>query len=269
MDPIKSALNLFRRLPPEDVESTFHAVTVLREALTDELLQHIDFPLKVGYDKDANKSFIISDFNCNGDSYRSPWTNKYFPPSDNGFFPNRQLRHLEEIANFLFEKYTEMYYDQALSSVYLWDSDSHICGCFLIMKEVLESPKQEAYGSWHSIHLVEVIPDISQKKAEYRLTSSIQLYLTIKGSAIGVAKQNGTLTRQASAMMAYSRDEDHVANVGQMIEEMENFVRSNLDTLYMSKNQETVDTIRILHPSDLPKRSLLAELSGKLKPRME
>ena len=71
MDPIKSALNLFRRLPPEDVESTFHAVTVLREALTDELLQHIDFPLKVGYDKDANKSFIISDFNCNGDSYRS------------------------------------------------------------------------------------------------------------------------------------------------------------------------------------------------------
>ena len=54
-----------------------------------------------------------------------------------------------------------------------------------------------------------------------------------------------------------------------MIEEMENFVRSNLDTLYMSKNQETVDTIRILHPSDLPKRSLLAELSGKLKPRME
>ena len=135
--------------------------------------------------------------------------------------------------------------------------------------EVLESPKQEAYGSWHSIHLVEVIPDISQKKAEYRLTSSIQLYLTIKGSAIGVAKQNGTLTRQASAMMAYSRDEDHVANVGQMIEEMENFVRSNLATLYMSKNQETVDTIRILHPSDLPKRSLLAELSGKLKPRME
>lgn len=70
MDPVKSALNLFRRLPPEDVESTFRSITLLREDLTDELLQHIDFPLKVGYDNEAEKSYILSDFNCNGNSYR-------------------------------------------------------------------------------------------------------------------------------------------------------------------------------------------------------
>ena len=63
--------------------------------------------------------------------------------------------------------------------------------------------------------------------------------------------------------MEYTTDEDHLQNLGQMIEQMENFVRSNLDMLYMSKNQETVDSIRILHPSDLPKRSLLAELSNR------
>lgn len=135
--------------------------------------------------------------------------------------------------------------------------------------EVTKNPQQEACGSWHSLHLIEIIPDASQKKAEYRLTTSIQLYLTIENKSIGMAKQNGTLTRQASSVMPFSTDSDHISNIGQMIEEMENFVRSNLDILYLSKNQETIDSIRILHPSDLPKRSMLAELSGKLKPRVE
>lgn len=135
--------------------------------------------------------------------------------------------------------------------------------------EVTKNPQQEAYGSWHSLHLIEIIPDASQRKAEYRLTTSIQLYLTIENKSIGVAKQNGTLTRQASSVMPFSTESDHISNIGQMIEEMENFVRSNLDILYLSKNQETIDSIRILHPSDLPKRSMLAELSGKLKPRVE
>ena len=69
--------------------------------------------------------------------------------------------------------------------------------------------------------------------------------------------------------MAFKNDEEHLANIGQMIEQMENFIRSNLDTLYLSKNEETVDGIRILHPSSLPKRSLLAELSGQLRPRVD
>ena len=124
-------------------------------------------------------------------------------------------------------------------------------------------------GSWHSFHLVEVIPEENGKRAEYRLTTSIQLFLTLHNATVGTVKQNGSLTRQASSIMGYTTDEDHLQNLGQMIEQMENFVRSNLDMLYMSKNQETVDSIRILHPSDLPKRSLLAELSSRMKPPME
>lgn len=56
--------------------------------------------------------------------------------------------------------------------------------------------QQGITGSWHSLHLIEVIPDDTQKKAEYRLTTSIQLYLTVRTPSIGEAKQNGTLTRQ-------------------------------------------------------------------------
>lgn len=69
--------------------------------------------------------------------------------------------------------------------------------------------------------------------------------------------------------MPFKTEEDHLSNIGQMIEQMENFIRSNLDTLYLSKNEETVDGIRTLHPSSLPKRSLLAELSSHLRPRVE
>ena len=48
--------------------------------------------------------------------------------------------------------------------------------------------------------------------------------------------------------MPFKTEEDHLSNIGQMIEQMENFVRSNLDTLYLSKNEETVDGIRTLPP---------------------
>lgn len=51
-------------------------------------------------------------------------------------------------------------------------------------------------GSWHAFHLVEVIPDEQSTTADYRLTSSIQLFLTVENEGIGKATQNGTLTRQ-------------------------------------------------------------------------
>ena len=70
MDPVKSALNLFRRLPPEEVESTFHSIALLREDLADVLLQHVDFPLRTGFDEEAGKPFILSDFNICDNSYR-------------------------------------------------------------------------------------------------------------------------------------------------------------------------------------------------------
>lgn len=70
MDPMKSALNLFRRLPPEEVESTFRSIALLREDLSSELLQHLEFPLTKGYDEESKKEFILSDFNSNGESYR-------------------------------------------------------------------------------------------------------------------------------------------------------------------------------------------------------
>ena len=72
MDPFEAAMNLLRRLPPEDIESSFKSISVLREDLSETLLQHIDFPLRVGHDPEVDKPFILSDFNTFEESYRYP-----------------------------------------------------------------------------------------------------------------------------------------------------------------------------------------------------
>lgn len=40
---------------------------------------------------------------------RSPWSNQYFPPCEDAVYPSDRIRKLEETANFLFEKYKELY----------------------------------------------------------------------------------------------------------------------------------------------------------------
>ncbi len=41
-------------------------------------------PLKAIRCPDTNKDFIVCDYNRDGDSFRSPWSNKYTPPLDDG-----------------------------------------------------------------------------------------------------------------------------------------------------------------------------------------
>ena len=80
------------------------------------------------------RKYLLCDYNRDGDSYRSPWSNKYYPPLDDVFYPSDQLRALEVEANELFDIYRELYYDGGTSSVYLWDLDHGFAGCFAIKK---------------------------------------------------------------------------------------------------------------------------------------
>ena len=69
------------------------------------------------------KSFLLCDYNRDGDSYRSPWSNTYFPPLEDGILPSKALRKVEIEMNELVKFYTEMYYEGGISSVYLWEND--------------------------------------------------------------------------------------------------------------------------------------------------
>jgi capping protein beta len=75
-------------------------------------------------DTTANKPFLKHEYNRDGDSYRSPWSNTYFPASpDCTFFPSEGLLRMEQKANELFQMYVRLYYDFANTSVYFNDTD--------------------------------------------------------------------------------------------------------------------------------------------------
>ena len=61
-------------------------------------------------------------------SARSPWSNAYDPPLEDGAMPSERLRKLEVDANTAFDQYREMYFEGGVSSVYLWDLDHGFAG---------------------------------------------------------------------------------------------------------------------------------------------
>ena len=70
-EQLTAALNLMRRMPPSAVENSLAGLIELVPDLTDDLLNHVDQPLKVEKDTKTGKFFILCDYNRDGDSYRS------------------------------------------------------------------------------------------------------------------------------------------------------------------------------------------------------
>lgn len=126
-----------RRLPPNKIEQNMTGLLNLLPNEADELLQRIDQPLKHAVDKDNGREYLLCDYNRDGDSYRSPWSNNYFPSLEEGFYPSEKLRVLEIEANELFDAYRELYFEGGISSVYFWDLDNGFAGCFLIKKSMI------------------------------------------------------------------------------------------------------------------------------------
>jgi len=147
-----------RRMPPSDVEDNLERLIQLQPDQEDDLLQRVDLPLQVGKDAESGKEYIQCDYNRDGDSFRSPWTNKYFPPldSDDGFKPSDEVRQMEVQANALFDVYRHLYFEGGYSSVYMWDLDQgNFAACFLIKKDVSSTDKKFAGmdGTWNSVHV--------------------------------------------------------------------------------------------------------------------
>lgn len=147
-----SALDLMRRLPPQNVRENLSGLVDLAPHMTEEFLSRIDQPLLVAFDSVARRSFLLCDYNRDMDSYRSPWSNQYFPALPDGDTPPAHLRRLESHANEVFDAYREQYYEGGVSSAYLWELDDDegggggggvgptagvrsFAGCFLIHKD--------------------------------------------------------------------------------------------------------------------------------------
>jgi len=236
---MEQALDLMRRLPPAKVTENLTGLVDLAPHLTEELLARVDQPLQVAFDSIARKDFLLCDYNRDGDSYRSPWSNTYFPPLEDGMQPSPATRQLEAEANDTFCAYREQYFGVGTSSAYLWDLENGFAGCFLIKKDAQHAKKATlSSGVWDSIHVVEVVPD-ARGAAAYKLTSTVMLQLNTK---VG-AQLSGSLTRQAAERLPV--DAGHMVNIGSMIEDMEGRLRNSLDQVYFQKTREVLSAVRL------------------------
>ncbi|KAG6438200.1 hypothetical protein SASPL_103137 [Salvia splendens] len=260
---MEAAMGLMRRIPPKHSEAALSALLSLLPHHSADLLSQVDQPLQVLCDVDSGKEFILCEYNRDADSYRSPWSNKYHPPLDDGLYPSQELRKLEMEANDVFTVYCDQYYEGGTSSVYIWENeDEGFIGCFLIKKDGSRTADgRRGYleeGSWEAIHVIEVVP-LDEATARYCLTSSVMLSLTTNDESSGAFSLSGSIRRQMN--MDLPVDEGHLCNMGRMVEEMESKLRYSLDQVYFGKTKEMICTLR--PPSELVQTSLPEQINKR------
>jgi len=247
-EQLNAALNLMRRMPPSATENSLAGLIELVPDLTDELLNHVDQPLKVQKDTVTGKHYILCDYNRDGDSYRSPWSNKYFPEMEDGFLPTQRLRQMEMEANTIFDTYRKLYFEGGYSSVYFFNTDEKddksFGACFLIHKDV-QGQKGLANGWWDSIHVLEVNETQSKGSYEYKLTTTVMVSMKVSNDIVGDLDLSGSMTQQTTQTHAVDdKEKFHIGNMGKMIEEMELKIRNSIEGVYIQKTREVINGMK-------------------------
>nr|CAB3500652.1 unnamed protein product [Digitaria exilis] len=173
---MEAAMDLMRRMPPGSAETALNALLSLLPDHSLDLLSQVDLPLQVCMDKENMKEYILCEYNRDADSYRSvpqydpnrfkcfsisigrsPWSNKYDPPLEDGTVPSDEMRNLEIEANEVFSVYRDQYYEGGISSVYIWeDEDNGFIAYFLIKKDGKGTRGYMQIGSWDAIHVIQM-----------------------------------------------------------------------------------------------------------------
>ncbi|KAL4455722.1 hypothetical protein ABPG74_003132 [Tetrahymena malaccensis] len=252
---IEAALSLIRRLPPQKIHYNATAVSNLIDDQADEFLQKIDQPLEIGICSVTQREFIKCEFNRDGNSYRSPYSNVYHPPfedGEDGVVPMQDTRDLEIKANELFLEYQKLYYQGGLSNIYFFDKDDGSIACAYVVKKDVDRVNGVEKGTWDSINVVDIkITDPSKKKIVYKCTSSVILEMEISDVSAGKVNISGTLTKSKEDTKVLDGTTDlhafHLKNIGQIIEDMEGMLRNDLDNFYIGKTKQSIFEMRDLH----------------------
>ena len=184
---IKECIQLNQLMPIIDIDKNIDAISTViyeNDDLLNEFLQKVDNRTKVCKD-DPKGEFIKCEQNRDGDSYRSPYSNKYFPPTNDAKFPCQKLRALEELLNKMFKLYIKHYYSTTtVCSVYCWELGDSLAdgyGVAVLIKNSLTHQKKINTGSWDSSNLITVTFDneaCGKKKAKYNLISTVNLAMS-------------------------------------------------------------------------------------------
>ena len=186
-----AALNILRKTPPSELESTLAGLQTLvgtHDAETIEAIrQRLQLPFgindKAKEEDDDEKSFLLCPYNKIKEGvYRSPWTNVCWPGKAEVELSTKEqeIRRMEDAANEVWEAYTHLYYGlEAVGSVYLQKVDKGVYqGMFGIRKDC-------PTGSWNSAHLVVVEqPNADQTECTYHVQSTVVISLDTGASEV-------------------------------------------------------------------------------------
>jgi len=265
-DKLDCALDLMRRLPPSQIEDNLAGLIDLVPDLVEDLLSAVDQPLKVAHDAGSKRDYLLCDYNRDGDSYRSPWSNNYDPQLSDGNLPSEKLREIEVEGNRVFDKYRELYYGGGVSSVYCWDLEEGFASVVLIKKTQDSSGESKTLkANWDAIHVVEVKE--GKGTAAYKLTSTIMVSIETSSKTTGKISLAGSVTRQQETSSAFDKKNSHILNIGRAVEGMENKLRQLINIIYFSKTLDVVNVVRqTIENSLLEKnKSLAGEVTRGMK----
>jgi len=272
-DDIKHCLNILRRAPPSDVDNNLERLIALRSDLDEELCQRVDTPLELDQDEKTGQSFILCDYNRDGDSYRSPWSNEYFPAlpdNEDGFKPSADLRKLEIEANKVFDVYRHQYFEGGVSSVFMWDLDANagsFAACFCIQKDSSGAKELQGFkGNWSSVHVFEVNNAGKDDTYNYKLTSTVLVSMPMSVKGLGDIDLSGSVTKQAqkSAKLASYADDkqSHLEIMGPMLEDLELDLRGTIEGVYFQKTKEIVNGMRVTDASIKARDKKMANIAS-------
>lgn len=250
-EQLNAALNLMRRMPPAKCTNSLYGLIELAPDLQEDLLHSVDQPLKVTKDSKTGKDFIECDYNRDGDSFRSPWSNQYFPPiedGDDGYTPSAKLREMEKVANHLFDVYRKQYFDGGYSSVYFFETEDggpeSFGSCWLVHKDVPEQKTLKS-GWWDSTHIFSVTETEKKGQFKYNLITTVMISMNLKdGSKTGDVDLSGSMTKQQTVVKKVDAAKGHIQNMGTILEEMELRVRNSIEGIYIQKTREVISGMR-------------------------
>jgi capping protein beta len=198
---LQDCVSLLKKLPIAQFDETITALSNLvyeEDELLNEFLQKCDNRIEVNIGEDE---FIKSEYNRDGDSYRSPNTNKFYPPSEDAVLPKKELRDFEVKLNTMFNLYINQYYSPTtICSVYVWGLGEEISDGFavaVLIKNKLGVENNIDNANWDSINILNItFSGEDEKTVSYKLTSSVNLTMHFKHNICGNVNLSGTLCRQ-------------------------------------------------------------------------
>ena len=230
-----------------------------RNMLPFEAFEEVPTPDDDDEEEAPERPFLMCPQNRSDNTYRSPWTDMYYAFEKKGGeeeirvyardVPDdeKDIRLLERSANEVWEAYTRMYYGhEAVCSVYLKrlsDPSPGSASKLGRFEGMFGIKKSAGNGAWNSLHLVKVDePNEKDKTCEYHVESQVVVTLNpYKDSDVSsyLTKE----TAKQGKIQFSSLLEDHLINLGKIIEDVEIDFRSRMERVDMPKTMEVIQSI--------------------------